>query len=166
MDLVARARRELTEANAGLPPRESTAMLASLGYQINLQGEACKISLNVPGTQASAQVVLRFLDERRQADPPGADSEDRHASQPAEVGSEPLEACVEACAGRSGEGLGGRGQSPPGGTRECTLCSAFFTPNRRHLKTHIYCSASCRSKARHRQNRAHALNEGLSEVSR
>ena len=165
-DLVTRAHRALVEANAGTPPKESSLLVAGVAHHLALYDHPVKVSVTVPPTEEAAKAVIEFLSERRLADPPWRAANDPHTLQPAEGESDSLEACVEACTGHSGEGLGAGEESPPDETRQCTLCSASFTPNRRHLKSHVYCSSSCRSKARHRQNRAHALSEGLSEAPR
>ena len=68
----------------------------------------------------------------------------------------------EACTGHPGEGFGHTEESRPGETRDCGLCGASFRVNYRHARVHRFCSAPCRSKARHLRKRT---DKALVEVN-
>jgi hypothetical protein len=169
-------RPELAEAiRAALPERRTPRLMADFAVRLARLGHARRISVTVAETDEAVQAACSFFAEReagrvgatqtpseaQQADPPESTlggSTDAVIEGGAPIASVSVQ---EACNGPSGEARNPAQECPPRASRLCGFCRAAFTVNRRHAKGHAYCSAACRSKARHRRNRAAAGNPGL-----
>jgi hypothetical protein len=166
-DQVRRALRHLT---ANLAPDEAGArkllgLLDALCEEITDEAaEAVRSYLAESGARALIEDLAGLPASPEAPEPDAAGPVDQEAlqaaqdprdgAQTADRTAHALEACGEACAGHPGEGLGRPEEGHPGETRVCGLCGASFLVNRRHAKVHRFCSAACRSKARHQQRRA------------
>lgn len=156
--LLARAREGLAEANAGLPPKESSLLVAGLAHYLALRGQAKKVSVTVPCSEDAARVVLEFLNDQRGGGHPETPLRGGEGGQAGPEGLIAPARFPHASADQSGEGIGGREGCLPDEIRECTSCGASFVVNLRHRRNHRFCSASCRWRAAH-----HRRNEGPSE---
>jgi hypothetical protein len=159
---------ELAEAiRAALPERRTPRLMADFAVRLARLGHASRISVTVAETEEAVLAACAFFAERGDlsealpADTPKSTPGGALDAAVEAGGSKRLEACVEACTGHSDEGHKRSQECPPGQSRVCGLCGRPFRVNRRHTTTHAYCSATCRSKARHRRNRPAPGNPGL-----
>jgi len=135
-------------------------LVAGLALRLARQGHVREVRLKTTGGPEAAEAVLSFLAERPEADPPETAPGGLDTLRPEDGEPVAPQSVREACTGHPGEGHGRREESHPGETRVCGLCGASFPVNLRHAKGHRYCSAACRSKARHRRNRATPRGSG------
>jgi hypothetical protein len=180
-------RNEIAEAiRAALPEHRTPGLIAALAVRLAQVGYAEAVSVKVAGSSEAVQAVRSFFAERFALDGDPAPARQPDAVEPpreaAEAPTEALEADPPEIAPESAltlrpqkresdapasvqgppvnvhvEGSERPQACPSGETRECRVCGVPFTVNRRHARRHTYCSAACRSRARHRRNK------GLSE---
>lgn len=153
---------------AAAKSEDHSRLVAALAIRLVEFGHARVVNLDVECSAEALVMARMFVTEVEtrglptftvSANPPRSQEADlretalhvHHGPPVGRVRQHALASVRNACAGHSAEGHGRPIEGHPGDTRVCGICGATFRVNPRHAAHHCFCSASCRSKARHRR---------------
>jgi len=136
--------------------------MADFAVRLAGLGHVRKLSVLIADTEEAVQAACAFFAEREAAREETTESTLEAPLDPHPKDGPPIapQFVHEACAGHSREGSSPALECLPGEIRACGLCRSPFRVNRRHATRHTYCSAACRSRARHRRDRKAAGDAG------
>jgi len=144
--------------SAVIPEHRPPPLIAEFAIFLARRGHARHISVTVAETEVAIKAACAFFAEREAALEETTEATLQAPLDPHTKDGPPIapQSVQEARTGQSREGSNPALECPPGEFRLCGVCRYPFRVNRRHATRHTYCSAACRSKARHRRNRASA----------